>query len=174
METALKQYTRRDKLSLRETVVLALFSALFIVSKEVLAALPNIEIVTLLIILLTHHLGIKALLSVYTFVVAQMLIYPVDIIWGVAYLYVWALLVLAVCAVRRYGNAVIYTVIAGIFGILFGVLCSIPAFFVGGFGYGVSYIISGLSFDAVHAVGNIATTALLFYPLDKAMKKVLK
>ena len=86
----------------------------------------------------------------------------------------WALLVLAVCAVRRYGNAVIYTVIAGIFGILFGVLCSIPAFFVGGFGYGVSYIISGLSFDVVHAVGNIATVALLFYPLDKAMQKVLK
>ena len=53
METALKQYTRRDKLTLRETVVLALFAALLIVSKEVLAALPNIEIVTLLTILLT-------------------------------------------------------------------------------------------------------------------------
>ena len=169
----MKQPTPRAKQSLRETVVLALFAALFIISKEALAALPNIEVVSLLIILLTHHVGLKALWSVYTFVAVQLLIYPSGV-WMISYLYVWAILVFAVCLLRRFGNPLLYTIIAGVFGILFGVLCSVPAFFIGGFGYGVSWIISGLSFDLTHCIGNILTTALLFYPLDKAMQKALK
>jgi len=164
---------RAKKNTLREIIVLALFAALLLISKEALAALPNIEVVTLFIILLTHNIGLKALWSVYTFVAVQLLLYPSGV-WMISYLYVWAILVFIICALRRYGNAVLYTIIAGIFGILFGVLCSIPAFYVGGFGYGISWIINGLSFDVVHCVGNIVTTAVLFYPLNKAMQKAMK
>jgi len=57
MAIALKQPTQRAKQNLREIIVLALFAALMLISKEVLAALPNIEIVTLLIILLAHNKG---------------------------------------------------------------------------------------------------------------------
>lgn len=173
MAIALKQPTQRAKQNLREIIVLALFAALMLISKEVLAALPNIEIVTLLIILLAHNIGLRALWSVYTFVAVQLVLYPLGE-WGIAYLYVWAILVFAVCALRRYGNAVLYTIIAGIFGILFGVLCSIPSFFIGGFGYGMAWIVRGLSFDVIHCVGNIATVALLFYPLNNAIQKIIK
>ncbi len=173
MATDLKQHTHvtKTKLRLREIVVFAFFAALLLVSKEVLAALPNIEIVSLLIILIAHNYGVKALLPVYTFVAVELLLYPSGV-WMIAYLYIWAILVFIICAVRKYGNAILYTIIAGIFGILFGVLSSIPSFFIGGFGYGVSFIVSGLSFDVLHAVGNVLTTAVLFYPLNKVMEKI--
>ena len=171
METDLKRPTQRAKTTLREIILLSLFAALFIVSKEVLAALPNIELVTVLIILLTHNVGLKALWSVYTFVAAQLLLYPTGV-WMISYLYVWAILVLVICAVRRFGSPAIYTVIAGIFGILFGVLSSIPNFFIGGVGFGVSWIASGLGFDVIHCISNILTTALLFYPLNRVMQKI--
>lgn len=164
---------RAKKNTLREIIVLALFAALLLISKEALAALPNIEVVTLFIILLTHNIGLKALWSVYTFVAVQLLLYPSGV-WMISYLYVWAILVFIICALRRYGNAVLYTIIAGIFGILFGVLCSIPSFFIGGFGYGMAWIVRGLSFDVIHCVGNIATVALLFYPLNNVIQKIIK
>ncbi len=170
----MKQPIRGAKLpNLRETVLLSLFAALMLVSKEALAALPNIELVTVLIILLTDKLGLKSLWSVYIFVGVQFLIYPSGI-WLVSYTYVWAILVFVVYAIRRFGNLMLYTIVAGLFGILFGVLCSPPAFFVGGFGYGVSWIVTGLTFDVIHSIGNILTTALLFYPLHKALDAAFK
>lgn len=170
----MKQPTRGAKVpKIRETVVLSLFAALMVISKEALAALPNIELVTVLIILLTDKLGLKSLWSVYIFVGVQFLIYPSGM-WLWSYSYVWAILVLVVCAVRRFGNLMLYTVVAGLFGILFGVLCSPPAFLAGGFGYGVSWIVTGLTFDVIHCIGNILTTALLFYPLHKALDAAFK
>ncbi len=174
MEINLKQHIRRAKLPNRkETIILALFAALMLISKEALAALPNIEVVSLLIILLTHRVGLKSLWSVYTFVAVQFLIYPSGI-WMAAYTYVWAILVFAVVALRRFAGVAVYTIVAGIYGILFGVLCSVPAFLVGGFGYGISWIATGLTYDVFHCIGNILTTALLFYPLDKALASALK
>ncbi len=170
----MKLHIRSAKLpTLREGVLLALFAALMIVSKEVLAFLPNVEIVTLLIILITHNIGAKSLWSVYVFCIVQTLLYPPGT-WVISYFYVWAILVFAVLALKKYSGTLVYTVLAALFGISFGVLSSVPNFIIGGFGYGVSWIISGLSFDLVHCAGNAVSVFLLFAPLDKVLKKVLK
>ena len=170
----MKLHTPPVKLpTLREGVVLALFAALMIVSKEALAFLPNVEIVTLIIILITHNMGAKSLYAVYVFCIVQALIYPSGT-WIISYFYVWAILVFAVLALRKSANTLVYTVLAALFGVLFGVLSSIPNFLIGGFGYGVSWIISGLSFDLVHCAGNAVTVLLLFAPLNKVLKKTLK
>ena len=63
----MKQPTR-SAFKLRELTALAVFAALMIALQVALAGLPNIEMVTLLIILATVHLGHKALLSVAVFV----------------------------------------------------------------------------------------------------------
>ncbi len=153
--------------------MLALFAALMIVGKEALAALPNVEIVTVLIIALTHRYGARALWSVYTFVLVQLILYPVGA-WSVAYLYVWAILVLAVLAVRRYESVLLYVIVAAIFGLLFGLLCSPPEIFMRGFATQKAYllfIISGLPYDAIHCVSNALTTLLLFPIIYKVIKK---
>lgn len=159
--------------TLRETIMLALFAAIMCVSKEVLAALPNIELVSFFIILLAHNLGAKALWSVYIFVAVQGALYPFGE-WFISYLYVWALLVVVVLLVRRYAGTVVYTMLSTIFGLTFGTVCSIPSFFIGGFGYGVSWIIKGLPFDIVHSISNGIVCLLLFTPLDKTLKRFLK
>lgn len=157
---------------LRELTALAVFAALMIALQVALAGLPNIEMVTLLIILATVHLGRKAMLSVAVFVMIEGLIYGFGI-WWFNYLYVWPILVLIVLALRKWSHPVLWCIVAGIYGLLFGTLCSVPYFITGGWGAGIGYIIGGIPFDIPHCIGNVALTALLWYPLNFVLKKVL-
>ena len=159
-------------IKLRELTALAVFAALMIGLQVAMSQLPNIELVTLMIILCTVFLGKKSLLAVYTFVLVEGLIYGFHL-WWVCYLYVWPLLVLIVLALRRWSHPILWAVVAGVFGISFGALCSIPTFITGGWGAGIGYIISGISFDIPHCLGNIASVLLLYYPLERVLKKVL-
>lgn len=136
-----------------------------------MAALPNIEIVTLLFILITRRFGIKALYSVYVFAFCEILTYGFHI-WSINYLYIWAVLVLVILPLRKIDNVLVYTLIAGIYGLLFGTLCSIPYFITGGITLGVSYIITGISFDFLHLFGNTLTVFFLYRPLTVVMNKI--
>ena len=157
---------------LRELTALAVFAALMIAMQVALAQLPNIEVITLLIILATVFLGPKALLAVWVFVLVEGLIYGFHI-WWINYLYVWPLLVLLVWALRRWSHPILWAVVAGLFGLFFGTLCSIPYFITGGWGAGFGYILQGIPFDLAHCIGNIASVLLLYYPLERILKRIL-
>lgn len=153
--------------------MLTLFGALLFVGKWVMDFLPNIEPVTLLIILLTLTYGWRSLIAVYLFVAAQGLYYGFHI-YFINYLYIWAILVLVVMLFRKQTSPVFWAVVAGFFGLFFGTLCSIPYLFMGGVGSMVGYIISGLTYDVVHCIGNVVITAALFVPLHKAMQQLTR
>lgn len=167
----MKSYTLSGS-RLREVIILTMFGAVMFVSQVCLASLPNIELVSLFIILVARRFGIKSLISVYIFVGCEILTYGISQ-WVINYLYVWLVLVLAVLSVRRIEGAAVYAVISAIYGLLFGTLCSIPNFFIGGIGYGISYIISGLKFDLLHCAANFAIALLLFKPLTAALNRAL-
>lgn len=169
MVTFLNSSTRLDKLKL--FILLTLFGVLLYVSQVALAVLPNIEVVTLLIILFTRRFGIRALYSVYVFVFCEILTYGLHI-WVINYLYVWAVLVFCILPLRQIDSTLLYTVIAGLFGLLFGVLCSIPYFITGGFAFGISNILAGISFDILHCGGNIISVLILYKPLTKIMNSL--
>ena len=137
-----------------------------------MAPLPNIELVSFLIIIIARRFGIKSLISVYVFVPLELLTYGFHI-WSLNYLYVWAVLALVVVLLRKIDNVILYTVVSGIFGILFGTFCSIPYFVMGGVSMGVAYIISGISFDIPHCIGNVVLTAILYIPITKAFNYIL-
>ena len=158
------------RIDVYEIAFLAVMAALMVVSQVALAALPNIELVTLFVILTAHRFGLRALYPVYVFVIAEGLIYGFHI-WWLVYIYIWAILVFIVCAVRKNSNVIVYTIIAAVYGLLFGALSSLPYFITGGVGGGVAYIISGLTFDLLHFVGNTVSVALLFAPLNKVLNK---
>lgn len=143
------------------------------VSQVLMSQLPNIEIVTLLIVLTTKKFGYKALISVYVFVGLEILTYGISM-WVINYIYVWGLFCLLICFLRWIDNAVVFAVISALFGLLFGALCSIPYFITGGFAFGISYISSGLTFDLIHCGGNFITVILLYKPLKKALDKAIK
>ena len=166
----MKSHTHLHKL--REILVLTLLGVLMYVSQVIMASLPNIEIVSFLIIVISRKFGFKSFISVYIFVFLEVLTYGLAQ-WVISYLYVWAILALVVCLLKKIDNHIFYSIISGAFGFLFGVLCSPVSFFVGGFGYGISWIISGLWFDFLHGVGNLVLTFLLFKPITKVLNKAL-
>lgn len=162
----------RPVLSVREMTLLALFAALMIALQVAMASLPNIELVTLLIILVTVHLGWKAMFSVAVFVLVEGLIYGFNM-WFVNYLYVWPILTILVMVLRNQSSVLLWTIIAGLYGLLFGTLCSIPYFITGGWAAGISYIVAGLTFDLAHCAGNVVSVLVLFTPLNKILQRCL-
>lgn len=162
---------KRNKL--REILILTLLGVLMYVSQVIMSQLPNIEIVTLLIIITTRKFGYKALMAVYVFVGCEILTYGLSM-WVMNYLYIWAILCLIILFLRKLDNNIFYAVLGGIYGLIFGSLCSIPYFISGGMNMGIVYIISGLKFDVLHCIGNLILIILLYTPLTKALDKAIK
>ena len=159
--------------TLKEQILLALYAALMFALQIAMAQLPNIEPVTLFVILLTTVYGWKSLISVYVFVLLEGLFWGFGE-WWIGYLYVWAILVVIVMCLRRHGNVVLWTVVAGFYGLCFGLLCAPAHFLVGGIGGGLAWIISGLPYDIIHGIGNIAMVLILFVPLQKLLLKLVR
>ena len=168
----LKSHTLSGK-HLKELIVLTLFGALMYAVQVAMAVLPNIELVSLLVILITIRFGPKALFSVYIFVGCEILTYGISL-WVINYLYIWAILVVIILPIRKVDNVFVYAIVAAIYGLIFGTLCAIPNFFIGGIGFGISYIVSGLMFDVYHCVGNLVLVLLLYRPLTEGMNRALK
>lgn len=171
MVTSMKSPTRLDRKKLITVILLTMLGVLMYVSQVIMASLPNIEIVSLLIILTTRRFGYKALLSVYVFVGLEILTYGISM-WVVNYLYVWAILVVSVLPIRKVDNAFIYALISAVFGLMFGTLCSVPYFLTGGIAMGISYIISGIGFDITHCIGNFVLIIISYRPLTRVMEKI--
>ncbi len=171
----MKLQTRRLKLV--ELLILVLMGVLMYVSQVIMAPLPNIELVSFLIIITARRFGFKSLISVYIFAFLEIITYGLHI-WSINYLYVWTILVLIILPIRKINNVILYTVVSGIFGLIFGTLCSIPYFITGGIPAGIAYIIGGFSFDIPHCIGNIVLTLILYIPITKAydytLNKTLK
>lgn len=168
--TALKSHTRLHKLF--ELLTLTVLGVLMYVSQVIMASLPNIELVSFLIIITARKFGVSSLLSVYIFVGLEALTYGLAE-WVISYLYIWAVLCLAVCILRKIDSCILFTLVSGIFGLLFGTLCSVPSFIMGGFGYGISWIIRGIPYDFLHCFGNSLLTFLLYKPLTRALDKAI-
>jgi energy-coupling factor transport system substrate-specific component len=137
-----------------------------------MASLPNIELVSFLIVLTTRKFGVKSLWSVYIFVTLEILTYGLEL-WNICYLYVWLILVLIILPIRNYDSVILYTLISSIYGFLFGTLCSVPYFITGGIAAGVSFIVGGIIFDIYHGVGNFILMFILYKPVTKAFNKAI-
>lgn len=158
-------------LSLRELIELSLMAALMFGTQVAMAALPNINIVSVLIILTVIVYGAKSFYSVAVFVLLEGLIYGFGL-WFINYLYIWAILVVVALILRRNENSLIWAVIAGLFGLSFGLLCAIPYIFIGGPAMALSYWVSGIPFDITHCISNFILTLLLINPLKKLLLKL--
>lgn len=177
MAINMKSYTQsansnRHK-KLVEVILLTLLGVLMYVSQVIMAALPNIEIVTLLIILTTRKFGYKAFVSVYIFVGCEVLTYGLSM-WVINYLYVWAILWVLILIIRKIDDGIVYALIAAVYGLSFGTLCSFPYFITGGIAGGIAYIIQGFVFDLLHCAGNFVLVLLLYKPLTRVMNKIIK
>ncbi|MEG2834098.1 MAG: hypothetical protein RR859_08000 [Ruthenibacterium sp.] len=156
----------------RNIVLTGLLAALLLVAKEVLNFLPNIELVTLLLMLYTLCFPRSITMwAAVVFIFMQGILYGFGI-WWVSWLYLWPLLILITWLLRAHTSLLLWAVVAGAFGLSFGALCAIPYWITGGFYAAVSYWFAGIPFDIAHCIGNVLTVLLLFQPLRKAFTKV--
>lgn len=159
-----------------DIVKYGVLAAILIVSKELLAWLPNIELVTCLLMVYTVELGAKAFYPAYVFVLVEILLYGFGI-WSFTYLYIWAVLIVVILIVRKTDeiadNLVIMAVIGGIYGLTFGTLSSLVTLVIAGRAAAWAYIVSGLYYDIGHCVGNVLTVLVLYKPMRKLLVKIL-
>ena len=160
-----------NRLPLRELVLYALLGAVMYGGKMALAALPNIEPVSLLVIVYTLVFGWKALWPIYLDVFLEWVTWGISA-WSVNYLYIWFLLFLVTRALRRMDSPLSWAVLAGGFGLCFGLLCAPVYGFIGGWGYAVSWWVSGIPYDLLHCGGNFAMTLLLYNPCLRVLREL--
>lgn len=148
----------------REIVLLSLLGALLFALQVAMAPLPNIEPVSLLVIIYTLAFGRKAFYPIYIFVLLEGLLYGFHI-WWISYLYIWSILAVITILCRRFNSSLAWAMISGGFGLFFGALCALPYLFTGGIYAAFSYWAAGLGFDLIHCAGNFVLALLLYKPL---------
>lgn len=157
---------RRSKA--RQIALYAMLGAMLFASKMAMAQFPNIEPVSLLVMLFAVCLGWQGLYPVYLYVFLEFALWGVHL-WSICYLYVWLILFAAARLLRKMESPLGWAVLSGGFGLFFGALC-VPVYWVtGGWASAVSWWISGIPWDLVHGVGNFVMTLVLFVPLRRVL-----
>ena len=147
--------------------------ALMFVLQVAMSGLPNIHVTDVLIIITVVFFGWKALYSVAVFIMLEGLVWGITM-WWFCYWYLWPVFVVVCILMRKNDSALIWAVAAGMHGICYGALCSIPFLFMGGWHTAFAMWVSGLTFDMAHCVGNFVFTLILYHPLKKVMALSLK
>lgn len=141
-----------------------MLGALTFAAKVAMAGLPNIEPVSLMVMLFAVVFGWKALYPIYLYVLLEILLYGIQL-WNINYLYVWPLLAVAAILMRRLKNPIWWALLSGVFGLAFGFLCTPVYWVLNGWQYALRWWVMGFGFDLTHAIGNFVIALVLFYPL---------
>lgn len=156
----------------QEVAVFGVLGGLTFAAKVAMMGLPNIEPVSLLVMVFAVTFGKKALYPIYVYVLLELALFGFGL-WSAAYLYVWALLALAAWLMRRMTSPLGWAVLSASFGLLFGALCTPVCLFTGGPAFALSWWLSGIPFDLTHCAGNFTLTLVLFNPLRRVFARLL-
>ncbi|MBQ8618365.1 MAG: hypothetical protein IJ418_12795 [Clostridia bacterium] len=163
----------------QDVATAALMVALIEVCKLFMQGLPNIEMTSFLIILFTLRFGRLCLYAILAFILIEGLIYGFGPWWAM-YLYIWPLLAFVAHAFRRVDSALFWAVVSGAFGLLFGLLCAIPYFFIGlaggslsqGLTQMFSWWTAGIAYDLIHGAGNFVLMLALYRPMSRLLERI--
>lgn len=171
-------FTQRAKLTTVEITVFALLGALMYCGDIFMEALPNIHLVGVLTVVYTLVFRKKALIPIYVYVFI-ILITSGFSMWMMPYLYIWTVLWGIVMLLPQnmplWLQWIVFPFICMLHGLSFGILYA-PAhaiMFKLSFEGMITWIITGLSFDITHAIGNLAG-GLLIVPLKNFLLKMKK
>lgn len=139
--------------------------------KVAMSVLPNIEPVSLMVMLFAVVFGRKSLYPIYLYVLLEILFYGIQL-WNINYLYIWAILALAAWLLRKMQSPLGWALLSGCFGLAFGLLCAPVYLFTGGPAFAISWWASGILFDITHCIGNFVIALVLFMPLRKLLEKL--
>lgn len=169
---------QNKKITVKEIAVFGMLGALMYASKIAMEVLPNIHLLATFVISMTVVYRKKALYPIYVFVLMLGLFNGFNM-WWIPYLYLWTVLWAVVMLLpknmSRKKSVIIYSVIAALHGFLYGALYA-PAqaiMFHLNFEGMVTWIITGLPFDAIHGASNFFC-GLLIVPFIELLSKINK
>lgn len=151
----------------------AVLGAFTFAAKYVMAVLPNIEPVSLMVMLFGITFGRKALYPIGLYVLMEILFYGLGI-WNVMYVYIWPILGMGAYILRKMEHPLGWALLSGTFGLLFGALCIPVDVVAGGLAFAAAKWVSGIPFDIAHCAGNFVIALVLFKPMRRLMKKLYK
>lgn len=142
-------------------------AAILVVSKEFLAFLPNIELVSFLLIVYALHFRLVGVIGIaFLFSSIQTMLYGIGI-WTPMYFIVWTFLGVITYYIKSFlNNENRCSLYSGGFGLIFGFLFSIPYFIVSS-RLGWIYFLKGIPFDLIHAIANYLIMLVLFQKVNQ-------
>lgn len=170
--------SKKVGLTIKEITLIGMMVAVIEVCKVAFAGLPNIELTSFWIIMFTLFFGKRILFVVPVFILIEGAMYGAQM-WWIMYLYAWPLLVLLTWMFRKQKSVWFWSVLSGLFGLMFGFLCSFPYVVIGavdggirnGLYAGFTWWVAGIPWDIVHAIGNFVIMLVLYKPISLVMKK---
>lgn len=172
------QNNKKQFLSVAEMALFAIFGTLMFATKIVMAALPNIHLIGMFVMVFTIVFRFKALIPLYIYVVLEGLFFGFTM-WWIPYLYIWTVLwgvtMLLPRKMPKKVGVLVYPIICALHGLAFGILFApCQALFFGlDFSATIAWIVAGLPFDITHGIGNFAA-GFLILPLSTLLLKVVK
>ena len=161
---------------IRKTVVFAMLASLMFVSKVIMEFLPNVHLLGTLTVVYTLVYRAQALIPIYVFVFMTG-VYAGFNLWWIPYLYIWTVLwALVMLLPKKMPLKIatpIYILVCGLHGLMYGTLYA-PAqalMFGMDFKMMLAWIVAGLPWDVLHAVGNLVA-GLLIMPLAMTLDKL--
>lgn len=164
---------KENKLTIREIALMGVMLATIEGAKLAMAYLPNIELVTLLIILYSLFFGKKIYYVMAGFILIEGCIYGFGI-WWFMYVYIWPILAILTNLFKKQQSVLFWSIFSGAYGLFYGALCAIVYIFISGPKGALAWWIAGIPFDIIHCVSNFALCMFLFIPLRKAMQVLKK
>lgn len=167
---------RRNVGELGRLVLFAMLGALMLIGKIVFEPLPNVHPLAALVMIYTVVWRSRSLIPIYVYVFLQGLISGFDL-WWVPYTYVWTVLwgftMLLPKRMSVTVGSVVYPLICAFHGAIFGVLYAPVQALIFHFDFdtAVKWVIAGLPFDFLHAIGNFAA-GFLILPISRALLKL--
>ena len=160
-------------MKIKDDVLIALLAGILVISKEILAFLPNVEIVSFLLIIYTCCLNFKrAILIALVFSLLEILLYGLGM-WTIMYMVLWPLLCFLTHLLSPYLTTELrLAIFSGTFGLSFGLLYETPYFLVD-FNLGLGVWLQGLPFDFIHGIGNYLIMLILYEPIYTSFESLV-
>lgn len=166
-------------LSVRDIAMIGMMVAVIEVCKVAMMGLPNIELTTFWIIMFTLYFGNKVFYMIPVFILIEGAMFGIHI-WWIMYLYMWPALALITKAFRKSDSVWTFSILSGMFGLLFGFFCALPYVVIGatedgilgGLYAGFTWWVAGIPWDFVHCVGNFVLMFVLYKPVRNIMNKL--
>ena len=170
---------RYKNLKIREITVFAMLSAVMFASKVAMESIPNVHLLGTFVVAFTLTYRVKALFPIYGYVFVNGIWEGFSPFGWLPELYLWLILWGAIMLLPKNIPTliapVIYMLISGLHGLLFGVFYAPVYALFSGLEWDRIWlwIAAGLPFDLLHAIGNF-TLGTLIIPISTLLKKLDK